>query len=290
MFTNIVLLLGKVVRLSGSILLKIAQYLEKATRSRIIERGTSRDLYLTRFNDLFWLDNASYVDKCIKACGIFEEQSTQVVKRLVKHGDIVFDVGANIGYYSILLSKLVGDKGKVLCFEPTEHYRTVLNINLEANHIHNVEVFSFGLSNKSQQLEIQIGSSSASLHNPGCLPSELSELITLRSLDNFTESLCLERIDFIKVDIDGHEPLFLEGAWKTLEKYNPVILLEISHLHYLEAGYTAWDFYETLTTKGYKIFHEDGLVEIQSKVEFLIKCGNFANSSNVVISRKDLDI
>ncbi len=289
MFTEIILFLAKIFKFSGSLLLMTAQFLEKAARSRVIARGTSRDLYRTRFNDLFWLDGASYVDACIIACGIFEEQSTQAVKRLVKHGDIVLDVGANIGYYSVLLSKLVGDKGKVLCFEPTEHYRTVLNMNLEANYIHNAEVFPFGLSNKNQQLEIQIGSSSASLHNPGSLPSERNELITLRTLDNFMENRCLERIDFIKVDIDGHEPLFLEGAWKTLEKYNPLILLEISHLHYLEAGYTAWNFYETLTTKGYKIYHEDGLLEIKSKVEFLIRCGNFANSSNIVISRKNLD-
>lgn len=288
MVINIILQFSRLIRIAGNILIKLSQRLEGFKRSKIIIKGGERSLYKTRFNDLFWLNINNSIDQCIICDGIFEPCSTQIIKQLIKEGDIVLDVGANIGYYSILFSRLVGTYGKVLCFEPTECYWKILKMNLEANRANNVEVFKIGLSNKSQELVIQIGGSTATLHSPGNRALETKEFINLISLDKFMEESKLPKIDFIKVDIDGHEPLFFEGAWKTLERYNPTILLEVSHLHYLEAGFTAWDFYDTLKRKNYKIYHEDKLVELKTKEDFLVKCGNFAYSANIVITRKEL--
>lgn len=290
MMRNIVLNFSKLIRMAGYALGRLSQLLDRVDSSRLIEKGDDRNLYKTKYDDLFWLDEKGYVDQCIIKSGIFEEKSTQATKQLIKKDHIVLDVGANIGYYSVLFSRLVGQKGRVLCFEPTKYYGKVLKMNLEANNVDNVEVFEFGLSDKSQQLEIQIGGSSASLHNPGNIPSGTNELIKLTTLDDFMEEHRLQKIDFIKVDIDGHEPLFFKGAWKTLDKYDPIILLEVSHLHYYEAGFTAWDFFDTLKNKGYRIYHEDDLAEITTKEDFLIKCGNFAYSSNILISKKELKV
>ena len=73
-----------------------------------------------------------------------------------------------------------------------------------------------------------------------------------------------------------------------LEQHAPRVLLEVSHLHYLGAGWTAWDFYRELTRQGYHIYDERGLEEIASETQFLIRCGNFHQSRNVLISRKPL--
>jgi FkbM family methyltransferase len=183
---------------------------------------------------------------------------------------------------------LVEKEGLVYCFEPTKIYSDILKLNLQANKAENVRVIKKGLSNKKQELKIHIGESSASVHIPGNYLNEATEIISLITLDEFIEQDPLEKIDLIKVDIDGHEPLFLEGACKTIEKYDPIILMEVSHLHYLEAGYTAWDIYEMLKRKKFNIYHEDGLSEITTKEQFLIKCGNFAYSSNIIISRKKI--
>lgn len=257
-------------------------------RSKVISKGVDRDLYRTRFGHLFWLNTMSYVDQCIIRNGIFEDKSTEAINLLVKPGDIVLDIGANIGYYSVLLSNLVGKNGKVICFEPTKYFRTVLKRNVEENNLNNVEIVNIGLSNKRQTLNIHISESTATLHSPGGESPQNSECINLVPLDEFIIEHNLPRIDFIKIDIDGHEPLFFEGAWSTIDKFDPIILLEISHSHYLEAGYTAWDFYEMLKRKQYKIYHEDKLTKITSKQDFLSKCGNFAYSSNIIISRKEL--
>lgn len=211
------------------------------------------------------------------------------MKRLVKQGDIVLDVGANIGYYTVLLSNLVGEHGKVICFEPTKHYGSVLEKNIQANGLRNIDLVRLGLSDKQQELDIQIGEHSATLHVPGNKKLNFSEKIQLITLDEYLHEHPLPRLDFIKIDVDGHEPLFLEGAKETLERYEPKILLEISHMHYLNAGCNAWNFYKLLRSQGYYIYHEEGLAELSNLEEFLVKCGNFAYSANVVLSKSRLE-
>ena len=105
------------------------------------------------------------------------------------------------------------------------------------------------------------------------LTSETIELITL---DRHVKENKIERLDFIKVDIDGHEPQFLKGAAHTISRFKPDILLEINPINYYLAGVAIWDFYDQIKSIGYKIFHEKTKHEITTKLEFLKKCGNFS--------------
>ena len=281
--------MGRVARMLAVLLSDVAEELKRlGSRSRVVQKSNGRSLYETPAKDLFWLNSTGHLDQSIIQAGVFEPWTTQAVKMLIKRGDIVLDVGANIGYYSILMSKLVGKEGKVICFEPTDCYGNVLEKNIAENKLTNVEAYRIGLSNKEQELEIQIGISSATLHVPGNIKLNCSERIKLVTLDKFLEEHPLPKINFIKIDVDGHEPLVLEGAWRSIDKYQPNILLEVSHTHYLNAGYTAWDFYDLLKSKGYYIYHEKKLDEISSKEEFLFKCANFAYSANIVIGKNKL--
>lgn len=284
-------LISAVLKKIGNLLLVLSRWLHgKATCSQLVQKGDERNLYETKSGAFFWLNSTGYVDRCIMESGVFEPLSTQVVQQLVKPGDIVLDVGANIGYYTVMLSRLVGEQGKVICFEPTSHYGRVLEKNIQANGLQNVETVRVGLSDKAQELEIQIGEHSATLHVPGNKKLNFSEKIQLLPLDVYLDDHPLARIDFIKIDVDGHEPLFLAGAKETLNRHEPVILLEISHLHYLNAGYMAWEFYDLLKNEGYYIYHENGLTELDSLEDFLKKCGNFAYSANIVLSKRRLDL
>lgn len=260
-------------------------------KSKMIESGVVRNLYITSSGLLFWLNTTGQVDNCIINTGAFEPEATKIVNRLVKEGDIVLDVGANIGYYTVIFSKLVGKAGKVIAFEPTDHFGKYLRMTLDANNAGNVDVYPIGLSNKNAELVIDIGKSSATLHpEPEYDTVIAKEQITLTTLDEFLESYPVPKIDFIKIDVDGHEPLFFEGARKTLSRFDPVILLEISHLHYLNAGFTAWEFYDMLVKNKYNIYHEIDFCKIKSKEEFLMKCGNFSQSANIIISKKDINL
>lgn len=255
-------------------------------KSILIESGKVRSLYRLPSGYDLWLNTSGYIDKQIITKGVFEPLSTKIMERFVKPGDVVIDVGANIGYYTVLFSKRVGASGTVIAFEPTRHFGDVLKKNVEANQLNNVEIIDFGLSNKAQDLEIDIGPSSATLHSPEGFDKVIdNEKISLTTLDTFVRERALDKIDFIKVDIDGHEPLFFEGAWEALEKYAPIVIFEVSHLHYLEAGVAAWDFYDLVRSKGFKFYYEEDFTEIISREDFLRRCANFAYSSNVLIKK-----
>lgn len=253
-------------------------------KAKKILAGKERSLYETPEGLQFWLDERRYIDQCIIHSGQFEPVSTEFVKRFLKPGSVALDVGANIGYYSVVFSKLVGEQGKVLAFEPTVHYGNVLSENLKQGQIKNCEIFSYGLSDRRQELEISIGSASATLHWSDDIRPIAFEKIHLQRLDDVWDSFGLDRLDFIKIDVDGHEPAFLNGAWETIAQYRPVILLEVSHANYLDYGITAWDFYDLLKAKGLHIFSEKTLLEYPTKRQFLMECGNFAYSANVVLS------
>lgn len=256
--------------------------------SQLVKVGRERSLHRTRFGDLFWLNDYSCIDQSIVQTGLWEPRATEVVRAIVKKGHVVLDVGANIGYFTVILSKLVGPEGKVYAFEPATKYYEILKRNLEENEISNCEVFKLGLSDRKQTVGIFEDEASATIHVPEGMPLGNRETISVVALSDFVREHRVKKIDFIKMDVDGHEPLIFQGAWDTLEQYNPVILTEVSQLHFLESGITAWDFYAELKRRGYNIYSEAGLVEIKNRSAFLIECGNYAYSANVFISRRDL--
>lgn len=256
-----------------------------AKMSRLVRKGSERDLFLTFWGAYFWLDHNTVIDRSIILTGEFEPHSSRAVRQLVKKGAVVLDVGANIGYYSVLFSHLVGQSGQVICFEPTSYYREVLLDNLKVNEIRNCTVQAVGLSDQSQSTEIKRGRHSASLHWVESVSPVATEQIELITLDDFLKDVALERLDLIKIDVDGHETKVLQGAWQTIERFRPVIILEISHPHYLDCGVTAWDFYDLLTTRGFHIYHEHSLREIHTKQDFLRVYGNFTGSAfNAILS------
>lgn len=288
------LLISRILKKISIIFDKLSNYLNNKKSnehvSKLIKSNLPKSLYKTSDNIKLWLGGDSTIDQDIIKNGQWEHQTTDLVKQLIKKNDIVIDVGANIGYYTTLFAKLVGLGGKVFAFEPTSKYYKLLNENIAINNFINVEIVKMGLSNKKQDLEINIDDSSATLHQPVNSYIKYKELINLTTLDEFVYSRGLTKINFIKIDVDGHEPFVLEGAIKTFQKFEPIIIIEISHLHYLEAGVTAWDFYEKLKAWDFYIYYENDKEKILTKNEFLAKCGSFSQSYNILLSLKEISL
>jgi FkbM family methyltransferase len=259
-------------------------------RSKRIAKGSdAHSLYKTKFGDFFWLKTGQYVDDCIIRKGIFEPDGTKIAKTFIKDGDVILDIGANIGYYSVLFSRLVGKSGRVLAFEPTKKFQRLLQRNLEANSIKNVIVFAHGLSDRNCESTINVGIDTATMHFPGNNPENAEETIRLETLGAFVAREKMTKIDFVKIDVDGHEPAILAGAWEVLEKFKPLVFLEVNHLNYFTAGVPAWDFFFELQRRGLHIYSEKSLLPLTTVEEFLIECGNFAYSANILLSFGPLD-
>ncbi len=254
-------------------------------RSTKIRTEGGLALYKSRRGVHYWLDKRSWLQRQIIETGQFEPESTRLIEKFVAPGDVVLDVGANIGYFTLLLSGLVGERGRVFAFEPTRHYREILCRNLEENEVSNCHVEPYGLSNEEGELLASIGDSSATLH--WVLADQkprLRETIRLERLDDITDRLEIDRLDFVKIDIDGHEPLCFEGAWQTFSRHRPIILMEVSAPHYAHAGTSAGEFYDDLVAQGLHVYSESTLAEFSSRSDFLAECGDLECSANVVVS------
>lgn len=221
----------------------------------------------------------NFLDRQILLRGAFEPKTTRLVRRFVRPGMRVLDVGANIGYFSTIIASLVGPDGKVWAFEPTDAYRQRLAWHLEANGLAGrVKVLDYGLSDRQQSLEIAMEESTASLH-PTTAGGD-RQTVQLRRLDDVAGELGIDRIDFVKVDIDGHEPYFLAGARQTILKHQPVMVMEFNQASLDAASSDVRKLYEELVGMGYQLYSEKSGQPYPSRLDFLRECGNFRRSAN----------
>jgi FkbM family methyltransferase len=150
-----------------------------------------------------------------------EENVHTAFERMVRWGDTAIDVGANIGYYTRLFSRLVGDDGRVWAFEPLPAAQRLLRMNVE--NLTNVTVVEEALSasNGTAMLSIQAaGDTSTLLPRRGIASLE----VRTRTLDSMNS--CFERVDWLKVDVEGEEFAVLQGAREVLRNHQPLVCFE----------------------------------------------------------------
>jgi FkbM family methyltransferase len=153
--------------------------------------------------------------------GTYEREVQQLFQRLLGPGDVCFDVGANVGFYTLLASRLIGEKGTVVAFEPLPRNLGYLRRHLEANHVSNVRLLPVAVSDRAGTAHFTEGNGPAmgSLAENGGL-----EVRTVR-LDELVASGELPSPSFLKIDVEGAEDAVLTGAASLLRGHHPTILL-----------------------------------------------------------------
>jgi len=229
----------------------------------------------------------SAIARSIIRTGVWEPDTTRVVLDCVKPGMHVLSIGANIGYFAMLMARSVGPTGRVWAFEPTKKFRKQLEWNIEANKLASrVTILPFGLSDHAKSAEIEMMAQSASMHFPPNLPRIGTESIELKQLDIVAADLGIEKIDFIQMDIDGHEAAFLRGAKQLLRKHVPPIAMEFSQACLYFAGSDVREVKKLLNELGYEIWSEKTRLPFKDEYEFLLECGNFSRHANAIALRR----
>jgi len=239
---------------------------------------------ICRHNGIEWkLDTTLGVDSAIYHTGVFEPDSTRFVRQFVKPGMIVADVGANFGYYAIQLSKIVGSSGKVYAFEPSMKFRERLLDHIERNHCSNVRVVEDGLSDRKETLRLYDGGDSASFYfGDSKDKASVAEKVRLVTFDSFVIKEKLSRLEFMKVDIDGHEMRFFRGAKKALTILRPVILVECMQLALQKAGSDVEELVSFLRGLGYQLRSEKTGKPFLDDDDMFRETKNCAFSANIL--------
>jgi len=191
----------------------------------------------------------------------FEFKTIAQIKKNVKKGDIVFDIGANIGLYSILLSKLVGNTGTVYAFEPNPLTVKYLKKNLTLNNCHNVIVSQIALSDENGKIILKktVGGGDAFNYIVKSQDAdEEKEIIDAVRLDDFIITNKIDRLDFVKMDIEGAELLCINGAKeKMLKILKPIIVTEVFEPWCERFNYTSIELLSLIANLNYKITNYD---------------------------------
>ena len=149
-------------------------------------------------------------------------------------GDIAFDIGSNIGYTSILTSKIVGNLGHVYSFEPIEKNVKILNKNIELNSCKNISVINKALSNKNEDTDIFIPDNGENLSMSSIVWGK--KLCTTKK--EIIKTICVDQdANFknlspktIKIDVEGAEGLVVEGMQKLISRCKPYIYIECTNI------------------------------------------------------------
>ncbi len=203
----------------------------------------------------WWLLRGSALDESLLT-GNFELAETAFLQRYLHSGMTILDVGAHHGYYALLASRAVGAGGKVIAFEPSPKERVRLQQHLQLNGCVNVQIESFALEAVEDEKVLYLVDGAEDYCNSLRPPVVNAETTTINvkttTLDKFLHNHGIDKVDFIKMDVEGAELNALSGAKEILAKRpRPVLLVELYDMRTAPWGYAAREVVQLLAKQGY---------------------------------------
>ncbi len=190
------------------------------------------------------------------ALGVYERYESEVFLSLLKPEMIVVDIGANIGYYSLLASPKVT---QVLAFEPDPENSILFKQNLGVNEINNVQIFADAISNTIGEATLFRNPNNFGDRRLYKFDEAVEEFkVTTTTLDSFLQQHNIFRVDLIKIDIQGAEGLALAGMEKTLTLPNLNLFMEFFPTGLKQTGVDPVGLLNNLASKNFKIYNING--------------------------------
>jgi FkbM family methyltransferase len=234
---------------------------------------TTKDDVILRCN----FDDKTCVPLYALSFGGYESEESRIVLQLIEEEDVVFDIGANHGWYSLNIAKMY-PHSKIYSFEPIKETFGILAENIKINGFQNISPFNIGVGKENSTMEFNYNkdmSGATSMAN--ILERNDVEKITCNvcSLDSFVDDQKINKVDFIKCDIEGAELFALQGGKNILEQCRPKLFVEMLRKWAAKYGYHPNDIIRFMSNLGYQCF------EIQNeRLSHFEKMTDATNSTN----------
>lgn len=214
-----------------------------------------------------------------RAC--YEAEMVWVMIRALKEGDVAVDVGANLGYFSLLMSRLVGDNGRVFSFEPVKENLDGLLRNVNLNKITNMNIIPKPLWRVHGEVTFHVNMddpSGSCLWDPGLWFENQKSRDTPRPMVVNAVTLdgtLPDGVKLLKMDTEGADQMILEGGANMLSQHPPYILVELNPFGLRQYGQDAETFREFMRGYGYSLFlisgedHIPSLLPAQTRVKYV---------------------
>jgi len=195
--------------------------------------------------------------------GYYNRDIVMAMGNILHPGMVVFDVGGNIGEIALCAARRVGDAGSVYSFEPIPGLYDTLQYNLSRNGLDQAHPIPVGVSNKVGSARIYVcgsrGGDGTVNEGLGTLyPSEATPLLSceikLTTLDDFCNEMSIDRLDLIKIDVEGSELDVLKGGAETLKRFRPRLIIEVQRQSAEASGATDVEILKHLEGLGYSFF------------------------------------
>lgn len=203
-----------------------------------------------------YVDLRSSIGRGIFVTGEFDIKSFEPALAVLKPGDVVLDIGANVGFFTMMALDRIGPSGRSYCFEIDKRPLRALSRTISTFNLSNIEIVEAAVFNQDGMVAFAPSKDHGNSQIEHAQAGKLA--VKAVRLDTWVRERDLRRVDVIKIDIEGAERFALEGAAETLRRFMPVILCEASHLTE-RFDYRADDLAAMLQKMGYETRWLDGV-------------------------------
>ncbi|MBW8091877.1 MULTISPECIES: FkbM family methyltransferase [Streptomyces] len=233
----------------------VERHLNAALRDRPLHR-----MARTRFGATFAVDTQDLIQRYLYLFGVWEPHMTRWLQRRLQPGDVFVDVGANIGYYSVLASRLVGRNGKVVSVEASPAFHRILLRHAQRNGCANIRAVNAAVSDRDELLTFILASSrnmGANSIVPYDGPAESTFQIAARPLPALLTEEEITRARVIKIDVEGAEGGVVRGLLPLLGRVRPdaELTVEVTPQRMAELGESVDDLLDAVRAHGFHVYH-----------------------------------
>lgn len=160
-----------------------------------------------------------------------EPNTTELLKSMIGDRMVIVDIGANIGYYTLLFGHAVGPSGRVIAIEPEpENYR-LLHGNVRESLLKNITLLNYAVGSKDTISKLFVANQS-NVHTLVGRGKQKSKYVKVQEkmLDSIVREVGASRVDLVRMDVEGYEAEIIKGAVETLSRYKPIVIMEV-HFH-----------------------------------------------------------